>query len=104
MNNGITPLTPPQVAVQEGQAAKDNYLLRALIGLDQFINVLTDGDPDETISSRSARAAERGKPWGIFMSKFLDIFQKDHGAKAQAGDLERAQAVVHAEEKSGGLE
>jgi len=27
------------------------------------MNVFTDGDPDETISSRAARAAEKGKPW-----------------------------------------
>ncbi len=45
-----------------------------------FINVLTDGDPDETISSRAARAAQQGKGWGIEMSKFLDLFQKDHAA------------------------
>lgn len=37
-------------------------------------------------------------------SKFLDVFQEDHGAKAQAGDTERAAAVVEAEAQSGGLE
>jgi hypothetical protein len=103
MSDGITPLTPDQVAEQEAQAAKEAYLKRALIGLDMFINVLTDGDPDETISSRSARAAEKGKPWGILMSKFLDVFQHDHGAKAQAGDVARAQAVITAEDTSGGF-
>ena len=66
--------------------------------------MLTDGDEDETISSRSARAAEKGKPWGVAMSKFLDIFQKDHGAKAQAGDLERAKAVEQTELQSGAVE
>ncbi len=103
MSDGITPLTPAQVAKQEAQAEKEDYLKRALIGLDTFINVLTDGDPDETISSRSARAAERGKKWGVILSKFLDIFQKDHGAKAQAGDVARAQTVLSAEESSGGF-
>ncbi len=103
MSDGITPITPAQVAYQEAQAEKEGYLKRALIGLDQFINVLTDGDPDETISSRSARAAERGSKWGIFMSKFLDEFQKDHGAKAQAGDVGRATVVIQAEDASGGF-
>jgi hypothetical protein len=34
------------------------------------------------------------------MSRFLDLFQKDHGAKAQAGDIERAKAVEALEERS----
>lgn len=57
MSDGITPLTPVQLAAQGAQAEKEAYLKRVLIGLDMFMNVLTDGDPDETISSRSARAA-----------------------------------------------
>lgn len=101
---GITPLTPEQLAKQENQAAHEQYIHRALVGLDQFMNVLTDGDPDETISARAARAAEKGKPWGIAMSKFLDIFQSNHGPKAQAGDVERAQAVEKLEDGSGGFQ
>lgn len=100
---GITPLTPAQLAKQEAQAAHEHYIHRALVGLDQFMNVLTDGDPDETISARAARAAEKGKPWGIAMSKFLDIFQANHGPKAQAGDLERAANVTKLEDESGGI-
>jgi hypothetical protein len=38
------------------------------------------------------------------MSKFLDLFEKDHGALAQAGDVERAQAVEQIEKDSPGLE
>lgn len=76
---------------------------RFLVGLDQFVNVITFGEPDETISSRSARAALQGKKWGIVMSKFLNLFQKDHGAKAQAGDVERAEHVRDLEEESGTL-
>lgn len=101
---GITPLTPQQLTKQENQTAHEQYIHRALIGLDQFMNVLTDGDPDETISARAARAAEKGKPWGIAMSKFLDLFQKNHGPKAQAGDVERAQAVQKLEDSSGGFQ
>jgi hypothetical protein len=37
------------------------------------------------------------------MSKFLDLFQKDHGAKAQAGDVVRAEDVITTEEQSGDL-
>lgn len=103
MTDPITPLTPSQTRTQEEQAAHEAYLHRVLVGLDQFFNVISDGDPDETISSRAARAAEKGKPWGIAMSKFLNLFQKDHGAKAQAGDAERAQAVETLETDSGAI-
>jgi uncharacterized protein YfaQ (DUF2300 family) len=92
----VIPLTPEQVAQAEAQAAKEGFLHRTLVGLDIFANVLTGGNEDETISSRSSRAATQGKKWGIVMSKFLDIFQRDHGPKAQSGDVERAQAVIAA--------
>jgi hypothetical protein len=100
----IQPLTPSDTAAQERETAAEGYVHRALVGLDQFINVLTDGYPDETISSRSARAAEQGKAWGLVMSWFLDLFQSDHGAKAQAGDVERANEVLKLETQSGALE
>ena len=103
MSNPLVPLTPTQTLTAEEQASQEEYVHRVLVGVDQFFNVLTDGDPDETISARSARASEKGKKWGIVMSKFLDVFQKNHGVKAQAGDLERAQAVVVAENLSGGV-
>ena len=104
MSTGIAPLTPQQAVAQEQKAAAEAYPKRLLIALDMFINVLTDGDPDETISSRAARAAQQGKGWGIEMSKFLDLFQKDHGAKAQAGDTVRAEDVVATEQASGDLD
>jgi hypothetical protein len=104
MGSPIAPLDPTQLQQQEQQAEHEKYLHRMLVGLDQFLNVVTDGDPDETISARSARAAEKGKPWGIAMCKFLNLFQKDHGPKAQAGDVARADAVLAAEDGSGGFE
>jgi len=104
MSDPITPLTPEQTAIAEQKALHESYLHRALVGLDQFMNVLTDGDPDETISARSARAEERGKEWGVVMCKFLNVFQKDHGAQAQAGDTARAEQVEKLEAQSGGIE
>jgi hypothetical protein len=103
MNGPITPLTPAQIAAQEQQAAHEKYLMRALVGFDQFVNVLTDGDPDETISARASRAAQKGKGWGVELSRMLDVFQRDHGAKAQAGDLGRAQVIVEVEESTPAL-
>ena len=104
MSTGIIPLDLAQVAVEEKQASKEGYLTRDLIALDQGVNVLTDGLPDETISSRLARDAQEGHVVGKIGSKVLDLFQKNHGADAQAGDLERAHAVAVTEKSSGDLE
>ena len=104
MSLPITPLTPAQISTQEISASKEGYVKRDLVGFDQFVNVLTDGDPDETISSRMARWATEDSglkhDLGSAVSKGLDLFQKDHGAKAEAGDLERAQTVVTTEESA----
>ena len=103
MSSPITPLDPQQTAEQEQQASQEGYLHRDAVALDIFINVFTGGKEDETISSRAARAAEVGKKWGVDMSKFLNLFQKDHGAKAQAGDVARANEVISLEQASGGI-
>ena len=70
-----------------------NYLLRVLIAFDMFVNVIINGRFDETISSHSGRAALKGKLWGILMSKFLGLFQKNHVLIAQQSDLDRARAI-----------
>lgn len=103
VDDGITPLTPAQVVTQEAQAAKEGFIKRDLIALDMSVNVVTGGLPDETISSRWARGAEQSHVLDELGSKALDLFQPDHGAKAQAGDTERAERVVETEEASGGL-
>lgn len=38
------------------------YLYNLGLGLDQFVNVLLLGDPDESISGRLGRAMQSGKP------------------------------------------
>lgn len=99
----IQPLDPESTKKAEQAATKEGYIHRSLVGLDQFMNVLTGGHPDETISSRSARAAEKGKKWGKAMSGFLNLFQRNHGPKAQAGDTARAKEVEKLEKESGGI-
>ena len=98
----ITPLTPEQVKQEEAQAASEGYLHRALVAFDIFCNVVfLRGQQDETISTHSARAATQGKWWGIAMSTWLGWIQSDHGAKAAAGDMQRAENVERIEEESG---
>lgn len=101
MPNPITPLTPAEEQQSETGAAHESYPERVAVEFDDFINVITGGHPDETISARASRDAVEGKPVGKAISAALNVFQKDHGAHAQAGDLERAEVVAGLEEGNG---
>lgn len=66
---------------------EDGYVKNLLVVLDCFGNSVAGGDPDETISSRCAKAAlyELGKGkygGGCRMCSFLAVFQQDHCTKA----------------------
>ncbi len=76
------------------------YCHNVLVGLDQFANTILAGEPGETISARSARAAARGHWLGRFMLKWLNWIQPGHGKLAEEGDLRRAEAVEEIEEKA----
>lgn len=98
----VTPLTPSQEALQERKASTEGWFHRSLVALDMFVNVVVlRGIPDETISSHASRAALQGKTWGKILSAFLNWFQPDHGPKAQAGDIERAENLIRIERESG---
>lgn len=71
----------------------EHYLHNVAVAEDQALNALAGGMPDETISSRAQRAADRGNPLGKVLSEGLDMIQPDHGHKAMAGDIRRAEAV-----------
>jgi hypothetical protein len=101
--NPITPLTPAQEAKQRASASHEGYAHRVIEEVDVTANVIADGKQDETISSRASRAAVAGKLWGRVLSRVLDGFQKNHGAKAQAADLERAEEIEALERSNGVL-
>jgi len=48
------------------------------VGYDQLGNVAFGGDPDETISSRAARARRAGRRWGCVLCGLLDRFDQGH--------------------------
>jgi hypothetical protein len=98
MSAPIVPLTPEQEKQAEARAAKEPYLRRLPVVVDIATDEFLGGPMGETISSRCARAAEAGKWWGIAMSRFLNLFQKDHGPLAQAGDIARAKSLEELEE------
>lgn len=65
----------------------DNYLYNLFVTLDCLGNAASGGDPDETISSRCAKAmlaetAEGRYSGGCRMCAFLAIFQQNHCQKA----------------------
>lgn len=58
------------------------YALNILVSLDQLINTLLWGDPDETISSRAGKAALHGKRWGCVLCRLLDKLDSRHCNKS----------------------
>ena len=59
------------------------YIWNILISIDQFLNTLAFGDPDETISSRMGKhLAKHDCPFCNFMCGLLNKIQKDHCVKS----------------------
>lgn len=58
------------------------YLKNIFISISQLCNTLLGGDPDETMSSRIGKRARDGCKVGIFLSCFLNVFEKDHAELA----------------------
>ena len=56
------------------------YIWNLLISIDQLINTLLGGYPDETLSSRMGKRTDCKVCF--FICKFLDLFQKDHCYKS----------------------
>lgn len=51
---------------------------RVAVAFDQLANAAAGGAEDETISSRAAKAARKGRPWGCVLCKLLNYFDTDH--------------------------
>lgn len=99
------PAVPWTVETAMLQAGKEGWPHRAICAFDIFVNVvLLRGQQDETISTHSWRAQQEGKLWGKCMCWWLNLFQKDHGPQAAAGDLQRATARVAVLKKSLGIQ
>lgn len=62
--------------------ALGQYLLNWAIWLDEGLNVLTGGDPGETMSSRAGKAALKDRRWACVLCRFLDFFNHDHCLKS----------------------
>lgn len=57
-----------------------NYVFKVLVAIDQLLNALLNGSPDETLSSRLGKGERRGCRVCWFFCRILDIFEKNHCA------------------------
>ena len=58
------------------------YFWNILISLDQLVNAIFGGDPDETISSRAGKDQLKGRKWAIWLCWFLNKFDTKHCSKS----------------------
>lgn len=77
-----------------------NYYWNVLIAIDQLINTICGGDPDETISSRLGKWAKAGKnssglkkPIYDIANFIVEIFEKDHFSKSIEEDEGKNQSM-----------
>ena len=69
-----------------------NYIKNILIALDQLINAILRGEPDETLSSRAYRLdIDRDRAWPRRIIDTLLFFDHDHCKGAWVSELERRQ-------------
>lgn len=54
------------------------FMGKVIYSIDQLVNTLLGGWPDQTISERAARAQIKGEKWACRLCKFLDKLDKDH--------------------------
>ncbi len=70
------------------------YLRSVGIAIDQTLNAILAGSPDETLSSRAWRAERNGKLFGKFFRPVIDtlfFFEPNHCMHAYLAELQRAQ-------------
>jgi hypothetical protein len=62
------------------------YLRRLFVVLDQLLNAVTGGSPDETVSSRIDKDTEKGRLVPCILCVLLGWIDPDHCAKARERD------------------
>ena len=71
------------------------YLLNNAIALDQQLNTLLCGAPDETLSARAWRTEQTGKFFGKFFRPVIDallwVCQREHCRQAYLAEVGRKQ-------------
>ena len=57
------------------------YFWNLLISIDQLVNTIFGGDPDETISSRTGKLMHK-RAWAKYLARFLNLFEDNHAKKS----------------------
>jgi hypothetical protein len=65
------------------------WFWNVLVATDEWFNALTGGDPDSTISLRTAQAKGVGKAWGRIGCRLLDFLNPGHCASVLGGEEAR---------------
>lgn len=68
------------------------YFWNVLIAIDQLVNTIFGGDPDETVSSRSGKRQEE-QLWAKYLCKLLNIFESEHCKKSIEEDEGKNQVL-----------
>ena len=78
------------------------YLYNLAVMLDQAVNTILCGFPDETISARAYRRASDGIRWGIVARKVIDtifFFDPNHCYESYKSEHHRRQMPPEYREK-----
>lgn len=106
MSDPVTPLTPAQTAAAEAKADHEGILEQDAVAVDKAIaKIVLNAPPDVTISEQAGVLAYKDKGfkgfYGRWMSRFLNLFQRNHGAKATAGGNAEAEEAIEYGDQSG---
>ena len=69
-----------------------------LIAIDQLLNTLLNGSPDESLSARAWRVEQQGKYWGIILRPIIDLIfflDKNHCYQSFLSEFERKQLPLY---------
>ena len=65
------------------------YFWKLLVAIDQLVNTILGGSPDETISSRLGKRQRRGCKVCSFLCNILNMFEENHCEKSIEEDENR---------------
>jgi hypothetical protein len=74
------------------------YFLNLMIAIDQLINAILLGSPDETLSSRAYRAELNSKIFGKILRPVIDViffFDKEHCKYSYLAEIQKRQLPAH---------
>jgi hypothetical protein len=61
------------------------WLLNILIAIDQLVNAVCGGDPDETISSRCGKVVKKSR-FAYWLCRFLNLLDPRHSERSIEAD------------------